>query len=155
MLMAQYSEWSESHSVVSDSLRSHGLFSPWNSPGHNSMGILEWVALLFSRGPSQPRDWTQVSHIASRFFSSLATKEAQQYSNVNYKHNAVQQISRSYSSCMTGTSYPLNSNSSGSSPSPQQSPFYCLLVWIRLFYILHISILTKYLFVLLRLAYFI
>ena len=27
---------SESHSVVSDSLRSHGLYSPWNSPGQNT-----------------------------------------------------------------------------------------------------------------------
>ena len=26
--------------------------------------ILEWVAFPFSRGSSQPRDWTQVSHIA-------------------------------------------------------------------------------------------
>ena len=26
-------------------------------------GILEWVAFPFSRGYSQPRDWTQVSHI--------------------------------------------------------------------------------------------
>jgi len=26
--------------------------------------ILEWVAVPFSRGSSQPRDWTQVSHIA-------------------------------------------------------------------------------------------
>ena len=26
--------------------------------------ILEWVAFTFSRGSSQPRDWTQVSHIA-------------------------------------------------------------------------------------------
>ena len=25
----------ESHSVVSDSLRPYGLYSPWNSPGHN------------------------------------------------------------------------------------------------------------------------
>ena len=27
---------SESHSVVSDSLRSHRQYSPWNSPGHNT-----------------------------------------------------------------------------------------------------------------------
>ena len=27
---------SESHSVVSDSLRPHGLYSPWNSPGQNT-----------------------------------------------------------------------------------------------------------------------
>ena len=29
--------------------------------------ILEWVAFSFSRGSSQPRDWTQVSHFAGRF----------------------------------------------------------------------------------------
>ena len=27
--------------------------------------ILEWVSMPSSRGPSQPRDWTQVSYIAS------------------------------------------------------------------------------------------
>ena len=27
---------SESHSVVSDSLRPHGLYSPWNSPDQNT-----------------------------------------------------------------------------------------------------------------------
>ena len=32
--------------------------------------ILEWVALPFSRGSSQPRDQTQVSHIAGGFFTS-------------------------------------------------------------------------------------
>ena len=32
--------------------------------------ILEWVAFPFSRGSSQPRDRTQVSHIAGGFFSS-------------------------------------------------------------------------------------
>ena len=31
--------------------------------------ILEWVAFPFSRGSSQPRDGTQVSHIAGRFFT--------------------------------------------------------------------------------------
>ena len=39
--------------------------------------ILEWVAFPFSRGSSQPRDWTQVSHIAGGFFTSWATREAQ------------------------------------------------------------------------------
>ena len=37
---------------------------------------LEWVALPFSRGSSQPRDWTQVFCIASRFFTSWTTREA-------------------------------------------------------------------------------
>ena len=35
--------------------------------------ILEWVAFPFSRGSSQPRDQTQVSGIAGRFFTSWAT----------------------------------------------------------------------------------
>ena len=38
-------------------------------------GILEWVAFPFSRGSSPPRDGTQVSHIAGRFFTSQATRE--------------------------------------------------------------------------------
>ena len=38
--------------------------------------ILEWVAVPFSKGSSQPRDWTQVSHIAGRFFTSWARREA-------------------------------------------------------------------------------
>ena len=41
--------------------------------------ILEWVAVPFSRGYPQPRDQTQVSYIAGRFFTILATKEAQEY----------------------------------------------------------------------------
>ena len=32
--------------------------------------ILEWVAMPSSRGSSQPRDWTQVSCIAGRFFTN-------------------------------------------------------------------------------------
>ena len=45
-------EWvSESHSVVSDSLWPHGLYSPWNSPGQNTE---VWVAFPFSRRSSQP-----------------------------------------------------------------------------------------------------
>ena len=32
--------------------------------------ILEWVAIPFSRGSSQPRDQTQVSHTTGGFFTS-------------------------------------------------------------------------------------
>ena len=59
------SEWSESHSVVSDSFL--------------QARILEWVAFPFSRGSSQPRDRTKVSCIAGWFFTSWATREAQEY----------------------------------------------------------------------------
>ena len=39
--------------------------------------ILEWVVFPFSMGSSQPRDWTQVSHIPGGFFTSWTTREAQ------------------------------------------------------------------------------
>ena len=38
--------------------------------------ILEWVAVPFSKGSSQPRDQPWVSHIAGRFFTIWATREA-------------------------------------------------------------------------------
>ena len=38
--------------------------------------ILEWLAYPFSSGSPRPRDWTRVSCIASRFFTSWATREA-------------------------------------------------------------------------------
>ena len=41
--------------------------------------ILEWVAFPFSRRSSQPRDRTQISPIAGRFFTSWAIREAQEY----------------------------------------------------------------------------
>ena len=41
--------------------------------------ILERVAVPFSRGSSQPRDRTQVSCIASGFFTSWVTREALQF----------------------------------------------------------------------------
>ena len=41
---------SESHSVVSDSLRPHGLYSLCNSPGQNtgegSLSLLQWIFLM-------------------------------------------------------------------------------------------------------------
>ena len=45
----------------------HGILQAW---------ILQWGAFLFSRGSSQPRDWTQISHTAGRFFTSWATRKA-------------------------------------------------------------------------------
>ena len=41
--------------------------------------ILEWVAFPFSREPFQPRDRTQVSRIAGKFFTSWAPREVQEY----------------------------------------------------------------------------
>ena len=56
----------------------------WGPPGSSVHGILqatilEWVAMPFSRGSSQPRERTQVSHIAGEFFTIWITREAQEY----------------------------------------------------------------------------
>ena len=42
--------------------------------------IREWVAISFSRGSSQPRNWTWISHIAVRFFAVLTTREIRESS---------------------------------------------------------------------------
>ena len=67
--------WSESHSVVSNSLWPHGLYSPWNSPGQNTgVGSLSLLQGIFP---------TQGSNLGllhcRRFFTSWATREAQEY----------------------------------------------------------------------------
>ena len=48
--------------------------------------ILESVAFPFSRGSSQPKDQTQVSHIAGRLFTSWATMEALWYTKYYAKY---------------------------------------------------------------------
>ena len=47
--------------------------------------ILEWVAISFSRGSSQPRDQTRVSRIVGRRFTIWATREALPYAKINSK----------------------------------------------------------------------
>ena len=49
------------------------LLCPWDSLGKR---ILEGAAMPSSRESSQPRDWTQLSHIAGGFFTVWATTEA-------------------------------------------------------------------------------
>ena len=61
-------KWKESPSVMSDSLQPHGVL------GILQARILEWVAFPFSRGSSQPRNWTRVSCIAGKFFTSWVTR---------------------------------------------------------------------------------
>ena len=58
------------------------LCNPMNCslPSSSVQGILQarilgWVAILFSRGSSWPRDWTWMSCIADRFFTVWTTKE--------------------------------------------------------------------------------
>ena len=58
------------------------LETPWAvacqaPPSMGFSRILEWVAISFSRGSSQPRNWTQVSCIAGRFFTNWTIRQAQ------------------------------------------------------------------------------
>ena len=67
-------KWSEVKVKVARSCRT--LCDPMNHTVHGifQARILEWVAFPFSRGSSQPKDQIRVSHIASRLFTSWATK---------------------------------------------------------------------------------
>ena len=56
-------------------------YSPPGSSVHGIIqaSILEWVAMPSSKGSSQPKDPTQVSHIAGEFFTVWATREVHIY----------------------------------------------------------------------------
>ena len=55
--------------------------------GISQVRILEWVPIPFSRGSSQPRDWTQISCTAGQFFTIWATREAPKVHTSPYKIN--------------------------------------------------------------------
>ena len=69
-------------------------YSPPGSSVHAILQarILRWVAIPFSRGSSQSRDWTQVSCIAGRFFTTSTTWEA---------HNGYESESEVSKSCLS------------------------------------------------------
>ena len=63
--------WWSSCSVVSDSCNPRDCSLPGSSvQGISQGGILEWVAIFFSRGFSWPRDCTHVSCLAGGFFTT-------------------------------------------------------------------------------------
>ena len=57
--------------VKATQLWSHGLYSPWNSPGQNT-GVSSCSLL---QGFFPPRNWTQASCIAGGFFTIWAMRE--------------------------------------------------------------------------------
>ena len=62
-------------SVVSDTLQPHEPTRLLH-PGIFQARILEWVSILFSRGSSQSRDWTQVSRIVGSLITICASRGA-------------------------------------------------------------------------------
>ena len=88
----------ESCSVVSHSLRTRGLYSH----GILQARILEWAAFPFSRGSSQPRDQTQVSRIAGRFFTNWAIREAPAFtSSQNFTFGTFESIRKKITLTLT------------------------------------------------------
>ena len=84
ILQAGILEWVDRLSLLQGTIPTQG-----SSPGlphcrwtlyrlshKGSPRILEWVVYPFSSRSSQPRNWTGVSCIAGRFFTSWATREA-------------------------------------------------------------------------------
>ena len=69
--------WWFSHQVMSNFCDPMG-YSLTGLSVHNILQarILEWVAISFFGGSSQPRNWTWISCIAGRFFTDRATREA-------------------------------------------------------------------------------
>ena len=90
--------------TVSPQSQAEAMMTEWNLLSHvcdsvdyTVHGILQarilaWVAFPFSRGSSQPRDWTQVSSTEGRFFTSWATREAHDdcRHHVKWKENKFQ-----------------------------------------------------------------
>ena len=58
--------------------------------------ILEWVPLTFFRGSSLPRDQIHISYIASRFFSSWAITETQEYWSEAYPFSSTSSQPRNW-----------------------------------------------------------
>ena len=75
--------WVTSAYILGHSVMSYSFVTPWIaarqaplSIGILQTRILEWIAMPSSRGSSPPRNWTQVSCIAGKFFTAWATREA-------------------------------------------------------------------------------
>ena len=75
-----YCEWSESRSVLSNSLQPQGLYSPWNSPGQNTgVGSLALLQGIFPIQGSNPgllhcrQILYQLSHKGSPKGSNIST----------------------------------------------------------------------------------
>ena len=82
-------------------------FSQFVTPGYSVHGILqarilEWGAILFSRGSSRPGDQIWVSCNAGGFFTVWATREAQFVASVQFSCSLVSYLCNSIDCSMPG-----------------------------------------------------
>ena len=94
LIIFWYNEWvSQSHSVVSDSLRLHELYSLWNSPGQNtgvgSLSLLQGIVPTQGSNPGLPhcrQILYRLSHQGSPMHQWSTTKRGQQCT-IQRKHS--------------------------------------------------------------------
>ena len=89
--------------------------------------ILEWVAVPFSRGSSQPRDQTQVFCIAGGFVISWVTREAQE----NWFFQLLGVVLDADSQLKSSTRVTLGESSSPSITTPSLGSSYLWLIDLR------------------------
>ena len=79
-LNPQFESESESRSVLSDSLRPHGLHSPWNSPGQNtgvgSRSLLQGIFPTQGSNPGLPHCRWILYHLSPRGSPRILVKNA-------------------------------------------------------------------------------
>ena len=68
-------KWSESHSVMSNSLWPHGLYSPWNPPGQNtgvgSLSLLQGITPTQGSNPVLPHCKQTLYHLSHQGTPSI------------------------------------------------------------------------------------
>ena len=126
----------------------------WSPPGSSIHGIfqariLKWVVMPFSRGSSQPRDWTQVSCIASGFFTVWATTlHSVQFSSVAQScptlwdpmnrstpglpvYHQLLEFTQTHAHRVSDAIQPSHPLSSPSPPAPNPSQHQSLFQWVN------------------------
>ena len=108
---------SENRSVVSDSLRPHGLYSPWNSPGQNtrvcSLSLLQGIFSTQGSNPCLPHCGLilyQLSHRGSPRMLEWVT--------YCFSRGSSQSRNRTWASCIAGRFLTTGSYHQGSSLLP-------------------------------------
>ena len=94
------------------------LFDPmdYSPPGSSVHGIsqariLEWVAIFFSRGSSQPRYRTHISYVGGWFLYHWALREASM--SMYYIPSSIDEESRAMSNCSRSESWVVEDTESG------------------------------------------
>ena len=124
--------------------------SPSGSSVHGILQarILKWVAIPFSRGSSQPRDWTQVSCIAGRFSTVWTSFSSVQFSPVAQScptlcdpmnrsmprlpvHHHLPEFTQTHVRRVRDAIQPSHPLSSPSPPAPNPSQHQSLFQWVN------------------------